>query len=122
MSNENNPATRRDHGCCVITTTVDSAEAAERIANALLERREAACVQILGPIRSIYRWEGIIESGQEWQCQIKTPRDRAEAVHQTIVELHKYEVPEIIVTPILGGNANYLEWLRVETRGEENPS
>lgn len=122
MSNESESTPRRDEGCCVITTTVDSAEAAERIAHALVQRRQAACVQILGPIRSIYRWEGIIESGQEWQCQIKTPRDRAEAVHQTIVELHSYEVPEIIVTPILGGNANYLEWLRVETRGEEKSS
>ena len=94
-----------------IVTTTDQKDQAETIARALVEKRLAACVQIVGPIVSIYRWQGAIETAQEWQCLIKSRRDRFEAVEGLIKALHAYEVPEIIMLPITGGHASYLRWL-----------
>ena len=98
----------------VITTTV-SADDARRIAGALVERRLAACVQIVGPIESIYRWEGKIESAAEFQCWIKTREELYARVEQAIRELHTYDVPEILAVPVMQGSAAYLDWLARET-------
>ncbi len=98
----------------VITTTPDEALAA-RIAQALVERRLAACVQIAGPVQSIFRWQGKVESAAEWQCWIKTTAARFAEVERTIRELHEYSVPEIIATPIVAGSTDYLKWLADET-------
>jgi periplasmic divalent cation tolerance protein len=94
----------------IITTTPDK-ELAQRIARALVEQRLAACVQIAGPVESIYRWQGQIESASEWQCWIKTTTARYPDVERTIRELHSYTVPEILATPITAGNPDYLKWL-----------
>jgi len=97
----------------VITTAPDQAQAA-RIAQALVERRLAACVQIAGPVQSVYRWQGKVESAAEWQCWIKTTAARFAEVERTIRELHEYSVPEIIAMPIVAGSADYLKWLADE--------
>jgi periplasmic divalent cation tolerance protein len=94
-----------------VTAAVGSREEAGRIATALVERRLAACVQIVGPVRSVYRWQGKVEQADEWLCQAKTTRDRFDAVEAAIHELHSYECPEIIATPIVAGSAAYLQWL-----------
>jgi periplasmic divalent cation tolerance protein len=94
-----------------ITTTTDSGPAAERIANELVTRRLAGCVQILGPMQSVYRWQEKVERAEEWLLLIKTSHDRYEAVETAIRELHTYECPEIIATPITAGSTAYLAWL-----------
>jgi periplasmic divalent cation tolerance protein len=94
-----------------VLTTAPSREVADAIAGALVERRLAACVQVVGPVASTYRWEGAVEHAEEWLCLIKTMRTRFEAVASAIREQHPYEVPEIIATPIVDGDAAYVRWL-----------
>jgi periplasmic divalent cation tolerance protein len=94
-----------------VLTTAGSEQEAKAIAAALVERRLAACVQISGPITSIYRWQGAIENASEWQCLAKTAAARWDAVEATIRELHSYDEPEIIATPIAGASAGYLRWI-----------
>ncbi|MGB7587074.1 MAG: divalent-cation tolerance protein CutA [Solirubrobacterales bacterium] len=94
-----------------ITTSVGSEEEAERIGAALVERRLAACVQVLGPIASRYRWQGEIETAREWLCLAKTEASHYLQVEATIRELHSYEEPEIVATPIVAGSKAYLDWI-----------
>jgi periplasmic divalent cation tolerance protein len=94
-----------------VLTTAGSEEEAGRIASLLLERRLAACVQVIGPIASRYRWQGEIEQEREWQCLAKTTRAAYEAVEAAIREIHSYDEPEIIATPIVAGSAGYLAWI-----------
>ena len=94
-----------------VTVAVGAREEAELIATALVERRLAGCVQIVGPVRSVYRWQGSIEQGDEWLCLAKSTRAAYEEVEATIRELHSYECPEVIATPIVAGSAAYLAWL-----------
>ncbi len=100
-----------------VTTTASSKDEAEKIARALLEKRLAACVQVVGPIESHYWWNGNIEQAGEWLCIIKTLRDKFSAVESAIRANHSYEVPEIVACPIEGGSEPYLRWLRNETAG-----
>lgn len=94
-----------------VTTAAGSEEEAERISAALIEHRLAACVQVIGPISSRYRWQGEIEHEQEWLCLVKTEASRYEAVETAIRELHSYDEPEILATPIVAGSEGYLDWL-----------
>lgn len=94
-----------------VTTTVGSEEEAQRLSSALVERRLAACVQILGPIRSRYRWQGQVEEAEEWQCLAKTEAKLYPRVESAIRELHSYDEPEILATPIVAGSAGYLRWV-----------
>src|SRR3954447_11460953 len=94
-----------------VLTTVGSEEEAGSIASLLVERRLAACVQVVGPIVSRYRWRGEVEEEREWQCLAKTTRGAYEAVEAAIREVHSYEEPEIIATPILAGSPGYLAWI-----------
>jgi periplasmic divalent cation tolerance protein len=98
-------------GYLLIMTTTDKKTAAEEIASALVERRLAACVQVVGPIISTYWWQGKIERAEEWQCQIKSRTDRYTDIEKTIRSLHSYEVPEIVAVPITGGSGDYLQWM-----------
>jgi periplasmic divalent cation tolerance protein len=100
-----------------VITTTPTAEDARRIARELVERRLAACVQIVGPIESVYRWQGQVETAQEWQCWIKTRGDLYRRVEQAILELHPYEVPELLTLTSEGSKA-YLDWLARETKVE----
>jgi periplasmic divalent cation tolerance protein len=94
-----------------VLTTVGSEEDAERISIALVERRLAACVQTFGPIASRYRWQGKVEKAREWQCLAKTEAARYPEVEAAIRDLHPYDEPEIVATPILAGSAGYLTWI-----------
>jgi periplasmic divalent cation tolerance protein len=100
-----------------VLTTAGSREEAGAIAAALIERRLAACVQISGPVTSIYRWQGEIENAEEWHCLAKTAASHWDAVEAAIRELHPYDEPEIIATPIVAGSAGYLRWID-ESLGE----
>jgi periplasmic divalent cation tolerance protein len=101
----------------IVLTTAGSREEAEKIAQALVERHLAACVNILGPIHSVYRWQGKVESAPEHLLLIKTTAARFDAVAKTIRELHSYELPECIELPIEGGSAKYLEWIEQSVVG-----
>ena len=101
-----------------VVTTTERREDAERIGRALVEERLAACVQVAGPITSTYRWQGKIETAEEWQCWAKSRRDLYEQIERTIRQLHPYEVPEILAMPIVAGSADYLAWLHAETGKE----
>jgi periplasmic divalent cation tolerance protein len=94
-----------------IIMTVDERQTAETISETLIGMRLAACVQILGPMTSTYRWQGNVEKAEEWQCLIKSRADRFHDVECVIKSLHPYDVPEIIAMPIIGGNNSYLQWL-----------
>jgi periplasmic divalent cation tolerance protein len=94
-----------------VQTTTGSEEEAERLAAALVERRLAACVQTIGPIASRYRWQGEVERAQEWLCLAKTEAGRYPELEAAIRELHSYDEPEIVATPIVAGSSGYLAWL-----------
>src|SRR5258708_2380775 len=98
----------------VVLTTVTSSEKAEQLAGALVERRLAACVNIVGPVRSIYRWKGAVEVEQEYLLVIKTTAERAAELAAVFAELHPYEVPEHVELTIEGGGAQYLQWLATQ--------
>ena len=100
----------------VIFVTVDTREAAQRIADRLLERRKAACVNIVPEVDSYFWWEGKLETAQEALMVIKTRASLVDEVVGLIKELHSYDVPEIIALPIVGGNRDYLEWIDGEVR------
>jgi periplasmic divalent cation tolerance protein len=95
----------------VFCTCQDKAQA-DHIAEALIEARLAACVNILPPLRSIYRWQGKVEHAEETLLLIKSTADRFPALRDRIADLHTYETPEIIALPIADGSEKYLSWLR----------
>ena len=101
-----------------VHTTIDSREGAQKIANALVTRHLAACVQITGPITSVYWWQGKMETAREWVCVAKTRQSLYDAVESAIREIHPYDEPEILATPILTGSRSYLEWITAETTGK----
>jgi periplasmic divalent cation tolerance protein len=98
-------------GHAVVLSTVGTEAEASRIASALVERRLAACVNVVSGVGSTYRWRGAIQTDREWLLVIKTRRDRFEAVRAAIRELHTYEVPEIVMLDITDGDAAYLGWI-----------
>ena len=102
-------------------TTTPSRVTAGRIARTLVDRRLAACVQIVGPIESIYRWQGRVETACEWLCLIKTTRSRFRAVAAAVESLHPYDTPEMVALPIVGGSPRYLEWLAASVRPASPP-
>ena len=95
----------------VATITAPSSEMAERIARRLVAERLAACVQLVEPIRSIYRWQGAIEEDREVLLIVKTAEDRIHRIHEVLRELHPYEVPELVAVPVTAGSSTYLSWL-----------
>ena len=95
----------------LVLTTAGSEMEAQKIAQALVDRRLAACVNIVPRIQSIYRWQGNVEQTVEYLLLIKTVQAREEQVSAAISELHSYELPELITVSIEGGSAEYLKWL-----------
>ncbi len=95
----------------VVLSTADSMETASRIARSLVEDGEAACVNIVPGVRSIYRWQGKVCDDGELLMVIKTTEARFEAVRSQIRALHPYELPEAIALPIIAGDEEYLRWL-----------
>ena len=104
------------HSHVQITTTFAKEEEATALAYVLVDRKLAACVQVVGPIQSIYRWNGAIEEGTEWMCLAKTSLFSSHSAIRYIKENHPYDNPEIVVTPIIGGSPDYLRWVGDETR------
>lgn len=100
-----------------IATTTGDRNTAERIAADLVDRHLAACVQISGPITSTYHWQGKIETTEEWLCTIKALAANYSVIEKKINELHPYDVPEILATPVVAGSAAYLDWLRSQASG-----
>jgi periplasmic divalent cation tolerance protein len=96
----------------VVLTTAGSDEQAETLARALVERRLAACVNIVGQTCSVYRWKGKVEREAEQLLVIKTTADRLPRLREAIRELHSYELPEILALDVAGGDDEYLEWLQ----------
>lgn len=99
-----------------VVTTTDSEAAAEALARGAVEARLAACGQVVGPIKSTYWWEGTIETATEWYVVFKTTTERYPALEAHIREHHRYDVPEIVLMPIVAGNPAYLEWVTTQTR------
>jgi periplasmic divalent cation tolerance protein len=95
-------------------TTCSDTKKAEKLANHLLENRIAACVNILPGVKSFYRWQGKIETDAEVLLMIKTSRDLVTEVRRVIEKLHDYDLPELIVVPIIDGSPDYLTWLERE--------
>ena len=95
----------------LVLTTAESQNQARRIADVLIERKLAACVNIVPGVQSIYRWKGKAEEAEEWLMWIKTTADAFERVYETIKELHTYELPECMCLAIEGGSPEYLRWI-----------
>src|SRR5256885_12244728 len=100
----------------LVLTNLPDRAAAERLAEMLIERKLAACVNILAPCRSVYRWKGEVQHDEEHPMLIKTTRERYGALEQVLREGHPYELPEIIAVPIERGLPEYLEWMAAETK------
>lgn len=94
----------------VVTTTAEK-DSAEKIGTQILNRRLGACVQISGPVESSYWWNGRIETAREYLCTIKTTKEKFAQVEKTILELHSYDKPEILATPVVEITAEYKAWL-----------
>lgn len=103
----------------VVMTTLPADADAAAFAQALVDARLAACVNLLPAMESIYRWKGQVERDAERQLLIKTSRDRIPALWERIRTLHPYEVPEFLVLPIVDGNDAYLRWVGESTRISE---
>jgi periplasmic divalent cation tolerance protein len=99
-----------------VLTTVDHKADAEKMAKILVEKHLAACVQILGPLTSFYRWQGKLDSAQEYLCLIKSRDDLFAELEATIKSIHPYEVPEILATPISRSGKDYLNWLAAQLK------
>jgi periplasmic divalent cation tolerance protein len=95
----------------VILSTASSEEEAGRLAQALVDGRLAACVNVVPRVRSFYRWKGAVESADEWLLLIKSSRALFGRVRSLLEKQHSYEVPEAIALPVVDGAANYLDWL-----------
>ncbi|WP_280335993.1 divalent-cation tolerance protein CutA [Nocardia wallacei] len=100
----------------IVATTTDSETKARQLAMGAIGARLGACAQIVGPILSVFRWEGDVQADTEWRVEIKTAADRVGALTDHLKAAHTYDMPEVIVTPITGGSAEYLAWLVNETR------
>ena len=109
-------------GHIVILSTCASEQEAEKLALLLLDRRLAACINVIPRVRSYYHWKGVVESADEWMLLIKSSRALFAAVAKTIEEAHSYEVPEVVALPFVDGSVNYLAWLdanlRIHTRDD----
>jgi periplasmic divalent cation tolerance protein len=103
----------------IVITTVGDKEAAEKLARQLVERRLAACVNILGPLRSIYRWKDQVQNDEEFLLLIKTTPQGAARVRAALGELHPYELPECIELTVDDGSEAYLRWIAAEVSSSE---
>jgi periplasmic divalent cation tolerance protein len=99
----------------LVFTNLPDRAAAQALADALIEKRLAACVNILAPCRSVYRWKGAVQRDEEHPVLIKTTEERYPALEAAIRAAHPYELPEIIAVPIERGLQPYLDWVAAET-------
>ena len=99
----------------LVLTTAGSHPEATKIAHALVERRLAACVNIVPHIESVYRWQGKVESATEWLLVIKTQASAFERVRDAVKELHSYDLPECVMLEVSAGSSEYLNWIAENT-------
>ena len=99
-----------------VFTTTEKKEDAQKISKEMVEKRLAACVQVVGPIRSTYWWKEKIEEAEEWLCIMKTRNALYRELEKAIKGIHPYEVPEIVALPIVAGSEDYLGWLNQEVK------
>ncbi|MFC1974048.1 divalent-cation tolerance protein CutA [Chloroflexota bacterium] len=99
-----------------VMTTIDDREVAIKIVQTLVEARLAGCAQVVGPIQSTYWWKGDIESAEEWLCILKTSKSLYPELEAAIRQMHSYEVAEILASPVVAGNVDYLTWLSGELK------
>lgn len=102
----------------IVMTTMPADADSATFAHTLVEARLAACVNVLPPMESVYRWEGKVDQERERQLIIKTSRSRLAAVWERVRDLHPYDVPEFLVLPVVDGNDAYLRWIGESTRDE----
>jgi periplasmic divalent cation tolerance protein len=102
----------------IVQTSIDSQNAAQNIASAIVSQHLAACCWVSGPIKSTYWWEGKMEQAEEWVCSFKTRQELYGAIEQAIKKVHSYETPEIVANPIVAGSQSYLDWILDETKQE----
>jgi len=95
----------------IVLTTAGSKDEAAKIASALVERRLAACVNVVGPMASTYRWQGKVERADEFLLIVKTTAAAIDGARDAVKQLHSYDVPEFVVLGIEGGSATYLDWI-----------
>jgi periplasmic divalent cation tolerance protein len=100
----------------LVLTNVPDRAVAERLADMLVEKKLAACVNILAPCRSVYRWKGAVQHDEEHPMLIKTTAERYAALEAALRAGHPYELPEIIAVPVARGLAAYLDWVTAETK------
>lgn len=108
----------RDDDIVLVISNAPDLLLAKRIAHVLVEDGLVACVNLGAPILSIYHWDGQIEGADEIPMWIKTTAGQQHAVVQALAKLHPYKVPEIIVVPVIGGSAPYLDWVRNQATGK----
>ena len=102
-------------GVRVVLVTAPDPEQGAALARRLVEERLAACVNVVPGVRSIYRWEGEVQEDSEVLLVIKTREDRSEALAARVKEIHPYDLPEVVVLPVVGGSEGYLDWVRQES-------
>lgn len=95
----------------IVLSTCPSLEEAKRIGRGLVEERLAACVNILGGVESVYRWQGSVQESSEVMLVVKSRRDLLERLRERLANMHSYEVPEAIAIPVVDGLPAYLEWI-----------
>lgn len=100
-----------------VRSTFPDRDGAERAAGALVGGGLVACAQVSGPISSTYRWQGSVEHAEEWLLSARTVPDRIEGVVAAIRTAHPYDVPEVVATPVVGGDPAYLAWVVEESSG-----
>ncbi|MBF0414940.1 MAG: divalent-cation tolerance protein CutA [Magnetococcales bacterium] len=105
----------KDKKMVVLWSNAPDKLTAETIARALVEQHLVACVHIFPAGTSIYRWEGTMHQGEEWTMMAKTRRKKAKKAVKELLKAHPYDVPEILITPIIGGLKDYLSWVKRET-------
>ena len=102
----------------ILLTTFSTKEEAQTFAHALIDRRLAACIQIVGPIVSVFRWEDNIDTAEEYRCEVKTTSALATKIENALADLHPYDVPELVTVPIEHMSAAYENWFTTQVKDE----
>ena len=100
----------------VVFSTCGSEAEAEKIARHLIGEHLAACVNVVTPVRSFYRWEGVVQESDEWLLVIKSSRDLFDKLRFALEAAHSYELPEVLAVPVVAGSPTYLNWMDTELR------